>query len=112
VGAVGQENQLGGATFSARRIVEVLAGLVRSGEPRGGAEAVQVAEEMQAAVMAQLEGNLGHVVLWEQFLRTPDDVSDAVVGVIQALIRRDPVFEDWLHEAWGRWQRATQGAER
>ena len=49
--------------------------------------------------------------IWTDLLRTPDDVLDALVGVVQNLIRQDPVLGDWLREAWARWLHASQGGD-
>ena len=108
MGAIGQHGEVGSAAFSVRRLVEALADWVRGDKPPGSAEVSEVAQEVQAVLMAQMEGNLGHVVLWEQFLRTPEEVVDAVVGVVQELVRRDPVLASWLRAAWARWHARSQ----
>ena len=88
-------------------VAEMLEYVVRGAvafEAEHGPEASVVMQEMIAALMGQLEGNLGHVVLWEQFLQTPDEVSDALVGVFDGLRCRDLAFEEWLTDAWARYQ--------
>ncbi|MBN1639988.1 MAG: hypothetical protein JXA09_02040 [Anaerolineae bacterium] len=109
VDAAGGANRANDGAFSARRIVDLLAGVARGDEPTGDADALVLAQEVQAALMAALEGNLGHVVLWEQFLRTPDEVADALVGVVEAVMRRDAALAEWLREAWARWRQAQAG---
>jgi hypothetical protein len=73
-------------------------------EAARGAQVLACVQEIMAALMGQLEGNLGHVVLWEQFLQTPDEVSDALVSVVGALRCRNELFDEWLDEAWARCQ--------
>ncbi len=100
----GPESQLA----SARRIVDLLVARVSQGaaafEAEHGSEALQVVEEIMAALMGQLEGNLGHVVLWEQFLRTPNEVSEALVGVVEVLFCRSTVLSAWMDNAWMRYR--------
>jgi hypothetical protein len=95
-------------SVSARQIVDLMAAYVDQGtasfELAHGSEASQVVEEMTAALMRQLEGNLGHVVLWEQFLRTPDEVSEALVGVVGVLLCRTAVLSVWMDDAWARYR--------
>lgn len=107
---VGSEEQSKSAAAGAtrgREIVDLMAEYVSQGEvgfeAEHGARALEVAQEMMAALLGQLEGNLGHVVLLEQFLRTPNKVSEALVGVIQESLRRDAVFAGWVDEAWARY---------
>jgi hypothetical protein len=92
----------------ARQIVDLMAAYASQGatafEAAQGSEASQVVEEMIAALMGQLEGNLGHVVLWEQFLRTPAEVSEALVGVVEALLCRSAVLNAWMDDAWARYR--------
>jgi hypothetical protein len=92
----------------ARQIVGLVAGYVVGGaaafETERGARALEVTQEIMAALMGQLEGNLGHVVLWEQFLRTPTEVSEALVGVIEALLCRSPALSAWVEDAWARYR--------
>ena len=91
-----------------REVVDLVGEYVALGargfEAEHGGEATNVVQGMMAALMGQLEGNLGHVVLWEQFLQTPDEVCDALVGVVTALRCRNPGFDEWLAEAWGRYR--------
>jgi len=93
---------------SARRIIDLLVAYVSRGaaafEVEHGSGALQVVEEIMAALMGQLEGNLGHVVLWEQFLRTPDEVSEALVGVVEVLLCRSTVLGAWMDDAWMRYR--------
>jgi len=102
----GNEEQSKGVTAEAtrgRQIVDLMAEYVSQGEvcfeAVHGARVLEVAQEMMAALLGQLEGNLGHVVLLEQFLRTPDEVSEALVRVIRESLRRGAVFADWVDEA-------------
>jgi hypothetical protein len=100
-------------SVSARQIVDLLGAYVGQGaatyEAEHGSEASQVVEEILAALMGQLEGNLGHIVLLEQFLRTPDEVSEALIGVVEALLCRSAVLRAWMDDAWLRY-RACSGA--
>jgi hypothetical protein len=98
----------GREALSVRGLVHVLADLAR-GEI-ADVEAEQLAQQIQAALVAQMEGNLGHVLLWEQFLRTPDDMAEAAIGVVHGLAERDAVLAEWLSAAWKRWQEAQPGA--
>jgi len=108
---VGNEEQGNSAAAEAtrgRQIVDLMAEYVSQGEVgfegAHGARALEVAQEVMAALLEQLEGNLGHVVLLEQFLRTPREVSEALVGVIQESLRRDAVFAGWVNEALSRYR--------
>jgi hypothetical protein len=74
-----------------------------------GTAALDVSHEIQAALMAALERDLSYVVLWEQFLLTPSEVSAALAGVIQALAAADPVLSAWLDSALERYERAAHG---
>lgn len=97
----------------AQDTVEVMTELTSEGEDvfeeRRGSAALGVAKEIEAALVAQLEGNLGHVLLWEQFLRTPEDVASAVVSVLESLLERDEVLTRWLNESIGTYQREIEG---
>jgi hypothetical protein len=98
-----------------RALTRRVVGLIREYVARGasafeaghGPEALTVVQAIMAALMGQLEGNLGHVVLWEQFLQTPDEVSGALAGVVTELQCRNPAFEEWLAEAEARYQALT-----
>jgi hypothetical protein len=111
---VGDEAARGDERRYTRQIVRLLGEYValdeRWFEAEHGDGALTVVEEMMAALMQQLEGNLGYVVLWEQFLQTPEEMSDALVNVVGELRCQDPAFDEWLVEAWGRYQgRAGEG---
>jgi hypothetical protein len=98
---------------SAQCAVRVLVELVSTGDDvfescRGGA-ALNIAREIEAALAAQLEGTLGHVLLWEQFLRTPEAVASAVVSVLGTLLERDQVLARWLDESLEAYYRAGNG---
>jgi hypothetical protein len=84
----------------AQEIVQLMAELVADSggslERRWGLDATAQAQQMQAALMERLEGNLGHVVLWEQFVQTPGAVAPALVGVVQSLLEGDPALGAWL----------------
>ena len=56
----------------------------------------------------QLEGNLGHVLLWEQFLRTPAEVAAPLSSVVESLAAADGVFAAWLASALERYHRASR----
>ena len=73
-----------------------------------GQEALTIVQEIEAALMTPLEGNLGHVVLWEQFLKTPDEVAEAVVNVVQRYVERDVVLANWLNESLRRYEACLQ----
>jgi len=94
----------------ASAIVELLSELVSAGdaefEKLHGAPALNVLYEVQAALMAAMESDLSYVVLWEQFLLTPQEVDLALVSVIQALTAGDPVLSEWLGEALERYRQA------
>jgi hypothetical protein len=94
---------------SAKTIVELLSEQVSSGdaafEQRHGAQALEVLYEVQAALITAMESDLSYVVLWEQFLLTPHEVDEALLGVIQALAAADPVLAEWLDEALERFGR-------
>ena len=98
--------------MSAREIVERMIELVPDRgatlEQRDGPRALAVAQEIEGALMSAMEGTLANVVLWEQFLSTPNEVSAAVIGVVQALMEADPVLADWLKAAMVRYKEATQ----
>lgn len=90
-----------------RKVVAVVGEFVALGgcqfEAKHGDQAATVVQELMAALMGQLEGNLGYVVLWEQFLQTPDEVSDALVSVVTELQCRNSTFDGWLVKAWRRY---------
>jgi ABC-type ATPase with predicted acetyltransferase domain len=71
---------------TAQEVVNMMAELMAEGDEAfrrmHGEAALDIAREVQAALMAQFESNLGHVVLWEQFLRTPQEVGAAVSVVV------------------------------
>ena len=98
---------------TAQDIVQVMAELVSQGEDvfeqRRGGVALGVAEEIEAALVAQLEGNLGHVLLWEQFLRTPEAVASAVVSVLESLLDRDVILARWLDESLKTYREEVEG---
>jgi len=94
-------------------IVKVMAELISEGEDsfertRGGV-ALGVAKQIEAALVARLEGNLGHVLLWEQFLRTPDVVASAVVSVLESLLESDVILARWLDESLRTYQQEVGG---
>lgn len=97
--------------MGAREIVELMTELVPDGgvalERRDGLQALAVAREMEGALMSAMEGNLGHVLLWEQFMSTPGEVALALIGVVQALMEADLVLAEWLKEALVRYRQAT-----
>ena len=104
---VAQEDQL-----RAQAIVEVMLALQDGRgtvlERENGARALDVALEIEAALMAQMEGNLGHVLLWEQFKRTPTEVDAALASVVDSLVSDDSVLAEWLAAARIRYQRACK----
>ena len=97
--------------MSARAIVGLLSELVSVGDAEferlHGSPAVDLLHEVQAALMAAMESDLSYVVLWEQFLLTPHEVGEALVGVIQALAAADPVLAKWLEEALARYRQVV-----
>lgn len=97
--------------MSASAIVELLSELVSAGdaefEKLHGAPALDVVYEVQAALMAAMESDLSYVVLWEQFLVTPQEIDLALVSVIQALTAADPVLSKWLDGALERYRQAA-----
>jgi len=99
---------IGGAVANTEEIVRLMADVALDGglvvERRAGLAALEVAREIQAVLMAQLENNLGHVLLWEQFQRTPGDLAMALAGVLDSLMRKDPGLADWLEKALGRYR--------
>jgi len=96
---------------SASAIVELLSELVSAGdaefEKLHGAPALDVLHEVQAALMAAMESDLSYVVLWEQFLVTPQEVRLALVSVVQSLTAADPVLSKWLDEVLERYSQAA-----
>lgn len=99
----------------AHELVKLMADLIPEGgqqlERCTGPAALEVAREIEAVVMAQLEGNLGHVLLWEQFQQTPDDVAQALVGVLDRLMQGDPTLTGWLSESLRRYQHEIASRE-
>ena len=97
--------------MSAREIVELMTELVSDGEAaleqRDGPEALAVAQELEGALMSAMEGKLANVLLWEQFLATPSEVALALCGVVQALMKEDPVLAEWLEAALVRHREAV-----
>ena len=97
--------------MSVGAIVDLLSELVSSGGAEfaklHGAPALDVLYEVQAALMSAMEADLSYVVLWEQFLLTPQEVDEALVNVIQALAAADPILVDWLDEALERYRQAA-----
>jgi hypothetical protein len=77
-------------------------------ERRHGALASEVAHEVEGALMAAMESSLSYVVLWEQFLSTPDEVVLAIVSVVQALMDADPVLARWLGESLERYGQVAE----
>jgi hypothetical protein len=100
-----------GDLVTASELVELLSELVSAGDADfarlRGAQALQILHEVQAALMAAMEGDLSRVVLWEQFLLTPKEVDLALAGVIQAQMAADPVLATWLDEALERYRKAA-----
>ena len=96
---------------TAQDIVQVMAELISEGEDafeqRRGDVALSVAREIEAALVGQLEGNLGRVLLWEQFLRTPESVASAVVSVLESLLDRDAILARWLDESLKTYRRGA-----
>jgi hypothetical protein len=95
-----------------RPALDLLAELITSGPDAfvqaHGLDALAIVREIEAALMMPLEGNLGHVVLWEQFLETPDKVFEALAGVLEGYVDRDTVLVTWLDEAVQRYETAAQ----
>jgi hypothetical protein len=95
----------------AREIVQLMIELVADDramlERRDDQPAVDVAREIQAALMSAMEAKLSYVVLWEQFLSTPEEVASAVVSVVQTLMNADPVLARWLEESLARYRQAA-----
>jgi hypothetical protein len=102
-----------GVIMGAREIVKLMTELVPDGgaalERRDGLHALAVAQEMEGALMSAMERKLGYVLLWEQFLTTPDEVALALTGVVQALMEADPVLAEWLEAALARYEQAAAG---
>jgi len=99
----------------AQELVRLMTDLIPEGGQQlqlcTGPSALGVAREIEAAVMAQLEGNLGHVLLWEQFQQTPDDVAQAMAGVLDRLMQGDPTLAGWLSESLRRFQHEIASRE-
>lgn len=74
-----------------------------------GRDALLIVQEIEAALMMPVEGNLGHVVLWEQFLKTPDEVTEALVNVVQDYLERDVVLTNWLNGSLRRYKGLQEG---
>jgi hypothetical protein len=95
----------------AQQVVQILVELEREGdsafERRYGTQARDVAHEIEAALMAQMEDNLGHVLLWEQFQSTPEEVAPALVSVVRVLASAGLVLARWLDDSLGRYREAT-----
>jgi hypothetical protein len=98
---------------SAQEIVDLMAESVPEGgralERQRGVAALDAANEIAAALMSQFEQSLGNVLLWEQFLRTPQEVRGALLGVIQRLIEQDAALASWLEEAMARYRESVVG---
>ena len=96
------------------QIVGRLAELVSEGEAafaqRHGEAALGTIREVQAALMEQFERTLSYVVLWEQFLKTPHEVADAVASVVRASVADDPLLAEWLQATWVEYQAQAGGA--
>jgi hypothetical protein len=107
--SVGRPTRVGEAS-AAQEIVELMTCLVADGpaalEQQAGLQAVEVAQDIESALMSAMEGKLANVVLWEQFLSTPSEVASVVVGVVRALIDADPVLAEWLEAALVRYKQA------
>jgi hypothetical protein len=73
-----------------------------------GQNALVIVHEIESALMMPLEGNMGHVVLWEQFLKTPNEVFEATVNVVQGYVERDVVLANWLNESLHRYEACLQ----
>lgn len=97
--------------MSATALVELLSGLASVGDAEferlHGAQSLAILHEVQAVLMHPMESELSHVVLWEQFLLTPQEVDSALAGVIQALMAADPVLAEWLAAALERYRNAA-----
>lgn len=96
----------------AREIVQLMVELAADGgrtlERQRGPSAAEQAWRIQAALMDRLEGNLGHVVLWEQFLETPEAVTPALVSVVRSLLDADPSLAGWLDAALEAYRQAVR----
>jgi hypothetical protein len=96
-----------------QEVVEVLVRLESEGEPAFeqayGEDALSAAREIEGTLMALMEYNVGHVVLWEQFLRTPDEVASALESVVASLLQRDQALGDWLTRSLDRCRTVTKG---
>jgi hypothetical protein len=99
----------------AHELVKLMTDLIPEGgrqlERCTGSSALDVAREIEGVVMARLESNLGHVLLWEQFQRTPLDVGQALAGVLDKLMLEDPTLAAWLAESLCRYQREIGSQE-
>jgi hypothetical protein len=103
---------MGGAvTLTAAKIVELMQALVPDHgamlERRDGPGALLVAQEIEGALASAMESKLANVLLWEQFLSTPDKVALALTGVVKRLMGTDPVLADWLAAALERYNEAS-----
>jgi hypothetical protein len=100
-----------GDPATAVQISELMRERISAGEAemerRHGTLAVDVAREVEATLMTAMESRLSYVVLWEQFLSTPDEVVLAVASVIQALMEADPSLGQWLVESLERYRQAA-----
>jgi hypothetical protein len=92
-------------------VAELIAGGPDAFVQAHGKDAFLIVQEIEAALMMPLEGNLGHVVLWEQFLKTPDEVSEALANVVQGYVERDVVLANWLNESLRRYRDVQEGWE-
>jgi hypothetical protein len=52
------------------------------------------------------------VLLWEQFQKTPDDVAQALAGVLDRLAQGDRMLADWLAESLRRYQHEIASQEK
>jgi hypothetical protein len=97
--------------MAAAEVVDLLMELVPDGgdalEKRAGTDALEIAQEIEGALMAAMEGTLANVLLWEQFLSTPAQVSAALASVLQTLVDEDPMLAEWLDSALVRFKKAT-----
>jgi len=94
----------------AQEVIDLLVETVSAADDavKPAEQAAQVAHEIEAVLMEQMEGNLGHVLLWEQFLRTPDEVASALRNVVESLMRADAELSAWLGDALARYRQADE----
>ena len=97
--------------MDAAAIVELMTETVSDGgtalEQRNGPQALEIAQEIEGALMSAMEGTLANVLLWEQFLLTPGEVASALTGVVQALMEANPVLAEWLEAAMMRYKQVA-----